>query len=158
MPIRDPKGSCHDDRDSIDWETVLEATRLRTSHTAKLFHNQEPQRRLKKPRSRIVEPTEGTEGSCNHSMAVKTLGTRLGQERTLDWDESGGHCDEKRMTGWWFGARKSGLRVRPCKYAELKVTYYRLQFLAFTPTLLRPHLTTKQLSYQICPYEGAPAD
>ena len=131
MPIGDPKGSCHDNRDSIDWETVLEAMRLRTSHTAKLFHNQESQRRLKKRRSRVVEPTEGTEGSCNHSMAVKTLTTRLGQGRTPDWDESGGHCDEKRMTG----ARKRGLGVRPCKYAEMKATHYRLQFLAFTPTL-----------------------
>ena len=72
------KGSLY----STDWETVLEAMRLRTSHTAKLFHNQEPQRRLKKRRSRGVEPTEGTEGSCNHSMAVKILATRLGQRRT----------------------------------------------------------------------------
>ena len=37
---------------------VSEVMRLRTSDTGKLFHNQEPQRRLKKPRSRAVEPTE----------------------------------------------------------------------------------------------------
>ena len=58
--------------------------RLKTSDPGRLLREQEPQRHLKKPRSRGVEPTGGTEGSCNHSKTGNTLATRLGQQKTPD--------------------------------------------------------------------------
>ena len=63
---------------------MLGAMHLKTSDPGRLLRNQEPQRHLKKPQSRGVEPTGGTEGSWNHSKTGKTLAIRLGQERTPD--------------------------------------------------------------------------
>ena len=63
---------------------MLGAMQQKTSDPGRLLRNQEPQRHLKKPRSRKVESTGGTEGSCNYSKTRKTLATMLGQERTLD--------------------------------------------------------------------------
>ena len=126
--------------------------RLKTSDPGKLLHNQELQRHLKEPWSRAVEPTEGTEESCNHSKTWKTLATRLGQERTPDWDKSGGHRGKKLIAGWSFNTRKSDLGIWPCRHAEGDLLetpvacFYTMTFVTIPPT--------RQLSYQIYPEEG----
>ena len=128
------------------------AMHLKTSDPGRLLHNQEPQRHLKKPRSQELEPTGGTEESCNHSKTWKTLATRLGQERTPDWDKSGGHRGKKLIAGWSFNTRKSDLGIWPCRHAESDLLetpvacFYTMTFVTIPPT--------RQLSYQICPEEG----
>ena len=130
--------------------------RLKTRDPGKLLRNQEPQRYLKKPWSRPLESTEGTEESCNHSKTGKPLASWLGQERTPEWDELGGHRDEKRIAGWSFGAWQSDLGVQPCRQAEGDLLETPVPCVYTNASMTIP--PTRQLSYQlICPEEGMPA-
>ena len=64
---------------------------------------------LKEPRSRAVEPTEGTEESCNHSKTWKTLATRLGQDVEM------AHMEDRE------GRLSEGARHPACPNFQLQV-------------------------------------
>ena len=81
----------------IDWETCV------GSHAP----NQEPQGIWRNLEVKKWSPLGVLKEAATIPRLEETLATRLGQERTPDWDESGGHHDKKRIAGWSFNARKS---------------------------------------------------
>ena len=81
----------------IDWETCV------GSHAP----NQEPQGIWRNLEVKKWSPLGVLKEAATIPRLEETLATRLGQERTPDWDESGGHHNEKRIAGWSFNARKS---------------------------------------------------